>query len=253
MLRKLFNIKFALFLIICLGTINAQKINDDIELIHLKDSIYIHKTWFDFPGVGRYPSNGLVYIKNGKALLIDTPASNELTKILCEFLENSLKVEIYEVIVCHSHDDCIGGLKYLHSKGISSMSCSLTKQKCEQSKGVVPLTSFTETMVSSFEGEGIILDHPGGGHTDDNIVVYFANAKILFGGCLLKARNSENLGYVKEAVLEEWGSTVKKVLDRYSDIEIVVPGHGEHGGKEILTHTINLVKNFKEKNKNVSN
>lgn len=240
--------KIPLFVLILFCLLSAQKINDEIELIHVKDSIYIHKTWFDFPGFGKFPSNGLVFIKNGKALLIDTPVTNDQTKILYEYLKNKMGAKISEVIVCHSHEDCLGGLDFLHSKEISSISCNLTKNKCEELKRSIPIHSFSETMISSFEGEGLILDHPGGGHTEDNIVVYFAKSKVLFGGCLVKENDSENLGNIKEAVTEEWDLTVQKVLDRYSDVEVIIPGHGEHGGKELLTHTIELVKNFKEKN-----
>lgn len=46
------------------------KVNSEIELYKINDKFYIHTTWFDFPGFGRYPSNGLVLLKNGKALLI---------------------------------------------------------------------------------------------------------------------------------------------------------------------------------------
>jgi len=54
-------------------------VSEDIRLIQIKDSFYIHTSWFNFPGFGRYPSNGLIFIKNGKALLIDTPVSNDQT------------------------------------------------------------------------------------------------------------------------------------------------------------------------------
>lgn len=237
--------KFMIILIFLSCSLFAQKISQDIEFIKIKDSIYIHKTWYNFPGFGRYPSNGLIFIKNGKALLIDTPVTKKQTKTIYEYLKNKMKINITEVIVSHYHEDCLGGLGYLDSIKVSSISCKLTKEKCEELKLPIPQISFIESMITNFEGEGLIIDHPGGGHTSDNIVVYFANSKILFGGCLIKSVSSETLGNTKEAILGEWDKTVDKLLKRYSDVEVVIPGHGDHGGKELLIHTIALVKKNK--------
>ena len=58
------------------------RVNSNIELIKINENFYVHTSWFDFPGFGRFPSNGLIFVKNGKALLIDTPNTNEQTQIL---------------------------------------------------------------------------------------------------------------------------------------------------------------------------
>jgi hypothetical protein len=31
----------------------------EIQLIQLADRFYVHTSWYDFPGLGRFPSNGL--------------------------------------------------------------------------------------------------------------------------------------------------------------------------------------------------
>jgi len=45
--------------------------------------------------------------------------------------------------------------------------------------------------------------YPGGGHTADNIVLWFPSKKILFGGCMLKDSNSKSLGNLSDAKLED--------------------------------------------------
>jgi len=55
----------------------------------------------------------LIFIKNGKALLIDTLVSNDQTNQMHNFLKESMNVEITKVIVGHYHDDCMGGLEYV--------------------------------------------------------------------------------------------------------------------------------------------
>lgn len=236
---------FIVFLFIM--SINAQKINEDIELIKLNDSFYIHKTFFDFPGHGRFPSNGLILIKNGKALLIDTPVTKEQTKAVYDHLRDKMSVEITEVIVCHYHEDCLGGLEYLHSLGISSIANELTKEKCEALNLPIPKMTFKETMVSGFEGESFICDYPGGGHSQDNIIVYFPESEILFGGCLIKAVESKSLGSVKDAVIGVWDKSVEKVIVNYPKVKTVIPGHGDHGGLDLLSHTVKLVEDYKKK------
>ena len=73
------------------------KVNSDIELHKINDEFYIHTTWFNFPGFGLYPSNGLVLIKNGKALLIDTPVTNSQTEMIYDYLKNSMQSTIIQV------------------------------------------------------------------------------------------------------------------------------------------------------------
>jgi len=88
------------------------RVTPDIELIKISENYYIHTSWYEFPGSGRFPSNGLIFVKNGKALLIDTPNTNEQTLVLYNFLQDTIKVEITKIIVGHFHSDCMGGAIY---------------------------------------------------------------------------------------------------------------------------------------------
>jgi glyoxylase-like metal-dependent hydrolase (beta-lactamase superfamily II) len=83
----------------------------------------------------------------------------------------------------------------------------------------------------------------GAGHTIDNIVVWIPKKKILFGGCLIKSQNAGNLGNTKEADLMSYPVTLKKVREQYSEVKIVIPGHGRPGGIELIDHTIELCNN----------
>ncbi len=217
-------------------------INDDIQLTHIIDSVYAHVTWEESETFGRFPSNGLIFIKNGQAIMIDTPFENEKTKRLTDFLEDSMGVEVKKLIIGHFHDDCLGGLEYIQSKGIESIANKLTIDKCKELELPIPSTSFTDSLVFDFQGELVVCRYFGGGHTIDNITVWFPSKKILFGGCLIKSINSRGLGNLSDAVVKEWDVTVKKIINQYPDIEIVIPGHGAIGNSSLLTHTIELVE-----------
>jgi metallo-beta-lactamase class B len=60
------------------------RISKDIELIKLSDHVYIHVSYSELPGFSRFPSNGLIYIDNGKGFLFDTPVTDSLTKELVD-------------------------------------------------------------------------------------------------------------------------------------------------------------------------
>ena len=78
------------------------KVNSDIELIKVNENYYIHTSWFDLPGYGRFPSNGLIFVKNEKALLIDTPNTNEQTLILYNFLQPLANI-LYNISHCKAN------------------------------------------------------------------------------------------------------------------------------------------------------
>jgi len=225
------------------------RVNSNIELIKINENFYVHTSWFDFPGFGRFPSNGLIFVKNGKALLIDTPNTNEQTLKLYDFLQHHLNTTITKIVVGHYHSDCMGGLSALHEKGVESISSDKTIQICTSQKLPIPQKSFVDSMVLEFEGETVICRYFGAGHTTDNIVVYFPTSKILFGGCLIKSLNSKGLGNTKEADIEHWDNTVLNIKKAYPSINLVIPGHGAFGNGNLLEHTIVLVRDHKQKTK----
>jgi metallo-beta-lactamase class B len=228
-------------------TDNKIVIDNDIQLIHLQDSIYVHVTWHHLNNFGRFSSNGLIVIKNGFALMIDTPMDNDKTERLTRYLKDSMSVKLNKLIIGHFHDDCLGGLGFLQSIGIESIANSMTVAKCSEIGLPIPSTSFTDSLTFVFNGEQIVCRFFGAGHSFDNITVWIPSKKILFGGCLIKSSNSLGLGNLSDAVVEDWDLTIKKLMEKYTNIKTVIPGHGDFGGAELLTRTIELVENEKSK------
>lgn len=220
------------------GTIT---ISNDIQLHHLADSIYVHETWITNQN-GRFPCNGVIVIKQGKAVMIDTPIDDETTKELTEYLQNKMRVELTKLIIGHHHIDCMGGLTYIQEQGIESIACALTIDTCKKLDLPIPSTSFKEQYEVDLNGLELQCRFLGGGHTFDNILVWIPENKILFGGCLIKETAQRNLYELTDTEADEWQETVSRIIDTFPDVQIVVPGHGASGGKELLTHTIKLVE-----------
>ena len=83
---------------------------------------------------------------------------------------------------------------------------------------------------------------PGPGHTADNATVWLQENRVLAGGCLVRALTATSMGNTSEADLESWPRAIAALQARYPDVGIVVPGHGEPGGPELLAHTRELLR-----------
>ncbi len=224
------------------------EISNDIKLIPIADSVFVHVSYASINNSGRFASNGLIFIKNGKALMIDTPVNNELTGGIYNYLLDSMKVKVVDFIPGHYHVDCIGGLAFLTDHGVRSIANKMTQEKCREFQLPVPDTAFIDSMCFKFEGENVCCYSLGAGHTADNIVVYFPDYKILFGGCLVKAMEVKSIGNIADADVKTWPATIRKVKQKFPDVKVVVPGHGIPGGAELLDKTLRIVETYNLEN-----
>lgn len=237
------------FLLLFSGIIiyaKSIKISDDIELIEISEGFYMHKTLYAFPGTsGKFSSNGMIVLRDGKAIMIDTPVTIEQTEAICKFLKDSMDVEVELFIGGHFHVDCIGGIEYFKNSTTKTILNIRTKNICLEKGLPIPDITYDSLYVIDFHGIKVECHYFGGGHTIDNTVVFFPESQILFGGCLIKSLDSKNLGNLQDAVVSEWKQTVEKIISTLGTIKYVIPGHGDFGSDELLMHTIKLVEQYK--------
>jgi len=217
------------------------KISEDLELNQISGHCYIHTSYHDLENAPRFPANGLVYVNLGKAFIVDTPWTNELTELLIKYLQDSLKVSVEAVIPTHWHTDCMGGLAIVHNMGIKSYAYQLTAAISKEKNLPIPQVIFSDSLKLGPENE-LLLKYLGPGHTEDNMVVHIPSEKILFAGCMVKVLGWNSLGFTGDANIPEWPKTLRKVLIAFRDVKIVIPGHGNYGGLDILEHTLSLFK-----------
>lgn len=221
------------------------QISADLQLVQITDHVWAHVSVAEMAGFGKVSSNGLVYIQKRKAFLFDTPVNDIQTEALVKAVADSLKSKIVGFVPNHWHQDCIGGLKYLQSMKIKSYANQLTIEEAKKHNLPVPTQGFNETLKLKLSGKTIECWYPGGGHTKDNIVVWLPSEKVLFAGCMAKEMKSNSPGNLSDANVKSWPSTIKKVIAKYNDAQFVVPGHGQWGGPELLSHTFDLVSNIR--------
>ena len=217
------------------------KISNDLQLQKISDHRFVHISYTDLENAPHFPANGLVYINQGKAYIVDTPWTNELTELLINYLQDSMNVSIEGVIATHWHVDCMGGLDIVHEMGIKSYAYQLTAEICKERNLPIPQITFNDSLLIGPENE-LLLKYLGPGHTEDNMIVYIPSEKILFAGCMAKALGWNSLGFTGDANIPKWPETLKNVLYCFPDAKIVIPGHGNYGGLDILEHTLSLFK-----------
>ena len=225
-----------------------------------------------FPNWGA--NSMFVLLPNKKGVLIDTPCENTGTTSLLNWISDNFgKIELI-AIVTGFHQDNLGGSGLLISKGIDVYGPDLTsKLVIEQGDSLInflkdrfkdnervtdsyrnlKLTPPNKTfpihkgLKLKIENELFEVYFPGESHTIDNTVVYLHRNKILFGGCMIKGYMYKTPGYLGFANMNEWPKSIENVIKRFPDCEIVVPGHGDYGGKDILNHSLKIVNEWNEK------
>jgi metallo-beta-lactamase class B len=176
-----------------------------------------------------------------EALVFDTPTNDKSAEELINFIENKLKCTIKAVVPTHFHDDCLGGLAAFHAHKIPSFGTNKTIDLAKANQTAYPQNGFTETIQLNVGGKFATATFLGEGHTKDNVVGYFPSENVLFGGCLIKVMQATK-GFLGDANVKDWSGTVMKVKQAFPFVKLVIPGHGEIGGQELLDYTINLFK-----------
>lgn len=221
----------------------AQRIHisKDLELIRLSENAYVHVSWEDSPTFGRFSSNGLLFLQNGQGYLFDTPATDSLTKVLVDWVADSLQTRITGFVPNHWHSDCIGGLKYLQDIGVKSYAHQMTID-IARTKGLpIPSHGFRDSLSLALNDKSVKCYYLGAAHSMDNIVVWIPSEKILFAGCMAKEVAAKGMGNTVDGSLSEWPGTIDKVIAKFPAARIVIPGHGQIGGQEVLKHTRDLL------------
>jgi len=214
--------------------------SENLVITKFSHHIYEHTSWLQTDEFGKVPCNGMIVMSKNEAAVFDTPADAESSEELIEFL-HSQNIQINSVVATHFHNDCVGGLDEFHKWNIPSYANQMTIDLLKNEPGNVPQTGFEKELVLNAGNKKVYVEYFGEGHTKDNVVAYFPDKKVLFGGCLIKETGAGK-GNLEDANEKEWSETVSKIKAKYPDIKTVIPGHGKRGGMELLDYTIRLFR-----------
>ena len=232
-MRKL--LQFVLYLT-CSLSVSAKE--HDLAVTQVSDNVFKHVSYAEIKPWGWVGANGLIVVQGEGAYIIDTPWSLKDTKALVKWIEgNQLKLK--GAVVSHFHEDASGGLATLNELGITTYASSMTNELLHTQQKVTATNEIATDVFQLVKGT-IEIYYPGAGHSQDNIVVWLPHHQVLFGGCFVKSLSNKNLGNIADASIADWPHSITKVMAKYPNIEIVVPGHGAPGSVELLKHTAHL-------------
>ncbi len=212
--------------------------NENLKVTLLTDNVYQHVSYKEIEPWGLVGASGLIVVDGKNAHIIDTPWTQKETEQLIKWIKSKGLI-VKSSVVTHFHEDASGGIPFLNKSKIKTYATPLTNNLLNlkhRQKSSDDISSNTFVLVK----DTIEIFYPGAGHTEDNIVVWLPKSNILFGGCFIKSMKSKNLGNTEDASVKDWPESIQKVINKYPNIEIVVPGHGEVGDINLLRHTTKL-------------
>lgn len=215
--------------------------SEDLIIIQISENAFLHTSFLQTNDFGKVPCNGMVVRNSNEVVVFDTPTNNKTAEDLINFFREKLYCKINAVVPTHFHDDCLGGLASFHKSKIPSFGNFSTIELAKTNNVVVPKNAFNDSLKLNIGNTYAVVKYFGQGHTKDNVVGYFPNENILFGGCLIKELDATK-GFLGDANVSEWSNTVEKVKQQFPNVQIVIPGHGKIGGKDLLDYTIKLFK-----------
>jgi metallo-beta-lactamase class B IMP len=204
----------------------------DLKIEKLEDGIFVHTSFEEVNGWGVVTKHGLVVLVNTDAYLIDTPfTATDTEKLVNWFVERGYKIK--GTVSSHFHSDSTGGIDWLNSQSIPTYASELTNKLLKESGKAQAKYSFSEVSYWLVKNK-IEVFYPGPGHTQDNLVVWLPESKILFGGCFVKP---QGLGNLSDANLEAWPKSAKILMSKYGKAKFVVSSHSEKGDASLLRRT----------------
>lgn len=232
-----------LFLVPFITLADDKALNFNVS--KLADNVFLYTSHKHVEPWGLVGANGLIVVEGKNAHVIDTPWTTEGTKALISWVK-SKNLTLKSGIATHFHEDASGGIEMFNNLNINTYATALTNTLLE-SQGKQESNQVISTNVFEVVNNTIEVFYPGAGHSQDNVVVWLPQSKILFGGCFIKSLRSKNLGNTADASITDWPHSIQRVINKYPNIEVVVPGHGKAGNSDLLHHTSRL--SLKNKNK----
>jgi glyoxylase-like metal-dependent hydrolase (beta-lactamase superfamily II) len=217
----------------------------DLVFDEIAPGVWLHTSWNTLPNGAFFSSNGMVVVGRKRVLMVDTAwdagTIKDQTPKLLGLIAAVAEGKPIDLFVSHFHDDRLGGIAATAARGIASFAFDRTVQEARRARaGEIDNALRPDAHVFDLGGRAVEVFYPGPGHTIDNAIAYDAQTRVMFGGCLIRAAVTTDLGNTADAVVGEWRLSVARIAERYASLAIVIPGHGRPGDAGLLTHTMEL-------------
>jgi len=235
-------------LLFSLTKIFGQTKEPKLKISHLTDDFYIYTTYNTYEG-NKFPANGMYLLTNNGVVLFDTPWDTTQFQPLLDSIKLKHNQNVTLCIATHWHSDRTEGLEYYKKQGIKTYTTKLTDELSKKNDKKRAEYLIEKDTVFNIGQHTFETYYPGQGHTEDNIVLWFNKEKILYGGCLIKGAEAENLGYLGDGNVLEYATTLKNVQKRYFEPKFIIVSHHDWNNINSLKHSIKMARKLKKKNR----
>lgn len=218
-----------------------------LKISHLTGDFYIYTTYSTYEG-SRIPANGMYLLTHEGVVLFDTPWDTTQFQPLLDSITLKHNKTVSLCIATHWHSDRTEGLAYYNQQGIKTYTTLQTDELSKKNNKKRAKFLMTKDTVFNIGQYSFETYYPGGGHTEDNIIAWFGKEKILYGGCLIKGADADDLGYLGDANVAKYEATLKKVQRKCPAPEFIIISHSDWNNRNSLKHSIKLAKKLKKKN-----
>jgi glyoxylase-like metal-dependent hydrolase (beta-lactamase superfamily II) len=218
-----------------------RQLREDVWVAPVAPGLWVHSTTRRQDDGSYLAATGMLMETKNGSVLFDTGWNIKQTEALLSWAQRDLHKPVSKAVITHWHKDKMGGIPLLVKRHIPVFANERSLPIAKKEKDPLPQVVSNLSKAPLRDASGYELFYPGPGHTSDNIVAYFPQQKVLYGGCFVKSTDASTMGYIKEASLSEWPTSVKRVQKTYPHIKIAVPGHGTIKG-DGLQHTLTMLK-----------
>lgn len=229
-----------------LTTAFAQQPDADLKITPLTGNFYLYVTYNLYKGE-KIPANGMYLVTPDGVVLFDTPWDPAQFQPLLDSIRARHHQPVRLCIATHFHADRTGGLEYYRQQGIKTYTSVLTDQLSQKNKMKRAEFLIARDTVFRIGGYTFETYYPGQGHAPDNIVIWFNREKILYGGCLIKSAEDEDLGNLGDANQQEYANTIRRVQQKCRNPKYIIVGHGDCTSLQSLAHTRAMAEALKKK------
>ena len=220
--------------------------SENLSINKISDHVYQHISYLNTESFGKVACNGMVVMNGEEAVVFDTPTDNAGAQELIDYLTQKMNCKIKGIVATHFHADCVGGLEAFHKENIPSYASDQTIELLKGKKSPLPQNGFDGSLELSVGGQKVFAQFVGEGHTRDNVIGYFPEDRVMFGGCLIKEVGAGK-GNLEDANVAAWPETIREVKKKYPQTFVVIPGHGKAGGQELFDYTAKLFEDTGKK------
>ena len=228
-------------------TLNAQieasrtYINKNLFVEPIGRNCLVFTSFIESDGGNLLPYNGMVYMNNNAALLVDTPPNDTLTLQLIRWLEENRKCKLEAVVYTHLQNKIRDALDFCLQEDIPTYAPNSSIIEAKRKKIPLPEKGFQKVLKLKIGQHWVFVQYTALGQSTDNSVVWLPREKVLFGGVLVHSLDSRSLGDISEVNSGPWSIALDNLLQTFPSAQWVIPGKGGAGSIELIQHTKQLM------------